>query len=86
MAMLMIRCPRTGLEVPTEIETDPHSFQTIPDVLIYTRCPHCKIDHAWWPDEAWLTHPGSTVRQEIPTLRGCGGLIHQAPMRDACFY
>ncbi|MGI8724041.1 MAG: hypothetical protein ACR2J1_01455 [Methyloceanibacter sp.] len=54
MSMLVMRCPRTGQEVPTGIETDPDSFRVIPDVMVYTTCPHCGIDHAWWPNEAWL--------------------------------
>ena len=59
--MLVMRCPRTGQEVPTGIETDPDSFRLIPDVMIYTACPHCGIDHAWWPNEAWLTDRGPRV-------------------------
>lgn len=54
MSMLMIRCPRTGQEVWTGIETDPTSLQKIPDVLFYTPCPQCGLDHASWCDEAWL--------------------------------
>jgi hypothetical protein len=54
MSLLMIRCPRTGQEVWTGIETEPDSFRKIPDDLFYTSCPHCGLDHAWWHDEAWL--------------------------------
>jgi hypothetical protein len=61
--MIMIRCPRTGQVVPTGIETDPHSLRELPDTLIYTPCPYCGVDHAWWPDEAWLTD--SPTLQEI---------------------
>ena len=55
MLILMIRCPRTGQDISTGIETDDESFHNLPDVVVYTRCPHCGIDHAWWPDEARLT-------------------------------
>ena len=55
MSFLVIRCLRTGHEVPTGIETHGETLQNMPDILAYTRCPHCGIDHAWWPDEAWLT-------------------------------
>jgi hypothetical protein len=55
MLIVMIGCPRTGHDVATGIETDEESFKNLPDVVSYTRCPHCEIDHAWWPDEAWLT-------------------------------
>lgn len=54
MCLLMIRCPRTGQEVWTGIETDPDSFRQIPDDLFFSSCPHCGLDHAWWRDEAWL--------------------------------
>ena len=56
MSLLMIRCPRTGQEVWTGIETDPDSLRKIPDDLFYTSCAHCGLDHAWWRDEAWLVH------------------------------
>jgi hypothetical protein len=56
MSLLMVRCPRTGQEVWTGIETDPDSFRKIPDDLFYTWCPHCGLDHAWWRDEAWLVY------------------------------
>jgi len=55
MSILAIRCPQTGQDIPTGIETDDQSFQSMPDVMVYTRCPHCGVDHAWWPDEARLT-------------------------------
>jgi hypothetical protein len=61
MSMLMIRCPRTGQDIPTGIETDADSFKQIPDVLVYTLCPHCGTDHAWRRDEAWLD--GASVVQ-----------------------
>jgi len=60
MCLLMIRCPRTGQEVWTGVETDPDSFRKIPDDLFYTSCPHCGLEHAWWRDEAWLVDgPGA---------------------------
>ena len=56
MAMLMIKCPRTGQDASTGILIDSDSYQKIPDTLVYTRCPHCGLEHAWWRDEAWLVH------------------------------
>jgi hypothetical protein len=46
MSLLMIRCPRTGREVGTGIETDPDNLRKIPDDLFYTRCAHCGLGHA----------------------------------------
>ena len=54
MAMLMIKCPRTGQVISTGIETDPYSTEPIPRVLVHTPCPYCGTDHAWWPNQAWL--------------------------------
>ena len=54
MSSLMIRCPKTGQDVWTGIETDLESLKSIPDTLFYAPCPQCGFDHAWWPDEAWL--------------------------------
>ena len=62
MAMLMIKCPRTGQDISTGILTDSDSFQKIPDTLAYTRCPHCGLAHAWWHKEAWLAEKGPSPR------------------------
>jgi len=40
MAVLMIKCPRTGQDMSPGILTDSGSYQRIPDTLAYTRCPH----------------------------------------------
>lgn len=55
MSMLMIRCPQTGEGIQTGIETDEKTLQNMPNLIAYTRCPHCGFEHAWWPDEGWLT-------------------------------
>jgi hypothetical protein len=68
MSSLMIRCPRTGLDVWTGIETDPKSLEKIPDAFYYTPCPHCGFEHLWWSDEAWLTDdasPGASGKRTL---------------------
>lgn len=55
MSLLMIRCPRTGWDIWTGIETDDDSLNNVPDSPYFTACSHCGLDHTWWPDEAWLT-------------------------------
>ena len=62
MAMLMIKCPRTGQDVSTGILTDSDGCQKIPDTLAYTRCPACGLEHAWWRKEAWLAAEGPSQR------------------------
>jgi|GEM_PF-4395420 len=39
------------------------------DVIAYTRCPHCGIEHGWWPDEAWLTDSLAVDRGAIAVLK-----------------
>jgi len=63
MAMLMIKCPRTGKDVSTGILTDSDSYQKIPDTLVYTRCPHCGLEHAWWHKDAWLAEERPSPRE-----------------------
>lgn len=69
MSFLMIRCPQSGREVLTGIETDCQSFEKMTDVIAYTRCPHCGIEHGWWPDEAWLTESRAVDRGAIAVLK-----------------
>jgi hypothetical protein len=59
VAMLMIKCPRTGQDVSTGILTDPDSYRKIPEALVQTRCSHCGLEHAWSPEDAWLAAEGS---------------------------
>jgi hypothetical protein len=54
MAVIMIRCPRTGLPVSTGIETDDTTFEALPDSLGLAVCPVCELQHTWWKREAWL--------------------------------
>lgn len=77
MAMLMIRCPQTGAELPTGIETDSRSLKYLPDVLVHTACPHCGFDHSWWPHEAWLA-VGSASGQEV-----LSNAITERPVSDS---
>jgi endogenous inhibitor of DNA gyrase (YacG/DUF329 family) len=54
MGAIMIRCPTTGQSVTTGIETDPHSFKQLPDVLSRSRCPVCGHEHSWSKHDAWM--------------------------------
>ena len=54
MAMVMIKCPQTGAELPTGIEIDELTFAHLPDVKAYAFCPRCGRDHAWWKSSAWI--------------------------------
>jgi hypothetical protein len=54
MGVVTIRCPNTGRDVTTGIETDEANFQLFPDVLSRSHCPMCGLDHSWWKREARL--------------------------------
>ena len=57
MGAVMIRCPRTGRAVSTEIDTEPSEFSRLPEVAARMRCPDCGEDHIWTASEAWLGEP-----------------------------
>jgi hypothetical protein len=57
MGAVMIRCPRTGRAVSTEIETEPADFRRLPRVEARLRCPLCGEEHVWTASEAWLQEP-----------------------------
>jgi hypothetical protein len=54
MGIVMIRCPNTGRDISTGIDTDQASFDRLPDVLSHSRCPVCGLEHSWWKREARL--------------------------------
>jgi len=54
MAAVMVRCQRTGRALHTGIETDPTTYGVLPDIVTYSRCPYCGVDHAWRKSEGWL--------------------------------
>jgi len=57
MGTLMVRCPRTGQDFSSGIETDRLSFERTPAFSGMIRCPLCGIDHSWSKIDAWL-HDG----------------------------
>ena len=54
VSVIMVKCPNTGRELSTGIETDRAGFDRLPRLLTYSRCPLCRLEHAWWKREAWL--------------------------------
>ena len=54
MSMVMIRCPNTGAEVPTGLETDASSFASLPEIATQMTCRSCGAVHSWTRGEAWL--------------------------------
>jgi predicted RNA-binding Zn-ribbon protein involved in translation (DUF1610 family) len=58
VGVLLIKCPVTGLEFSTGIETDEHSLELIPDTAVQSPCPHCGNDHTWSKFDARLSEDG----------------------------
>ena len=54
MSAIMIECPSTGREVGVGIDTDPDSFQAIPNGVSSLKCPACGAVHEWKISQAWL--------------------------------
>ena len=56
MSMITTSCPRTWRATATGIDTDPDSFNQLPDVQSRFQCPVCGDQHVWRPSQAWLAH------------------------------
>lgn len=69
MSMITIKCPNTGREISTGIETDLLSFSRLPDVPSRTWCPKCGFDHVWWKPAARLDgFEGAMIAPIRPSL------------------
>lgn len=54
MGILMIKCPATGRDIPTGIETDGAPSPTMPVFFSRTYCPFCRTNHEWFAKQAWV--------------------------------
>jgi hypothetical protein len=54
MSSVMIKCPKTGKAVSTEIETEPSVFRKLPSVRARMVCPACGQEHVFMTSSAWL--------------------------------
>ena len=68
MGMVMVKCPQTGQEIPTGIETDRERFARSAVFFARTRCALCRTDHAWFAREAWVDEPVRRVRHSEISL------------------
>jgi hypothetical protein len=55
MGTVMIRCPATGMAIPTGIKADQASYQRTPVFIARAYCPICRSEHEWFAKEAWVT-------------------------------
>jgi hypothetical protein len=55
MGTVMIRCPRTGTAVSTQIDTEATVLERLPSVAARLHCPACGEEHTWTAGDAWLS-------------------------------
>jgi hypothetical protein len=54
MGFVMIRCPRTGREIPTGMTMNRSDFERAPVFFARTHCPLCASEHEWFAQDAWV--------------------------------
>jgi hypothetical protein len=54
MGAVMIKCPATGMAIPTGLSADGQSFARTPVFFARARCPLCHIEHEWFARDAWV--------------------------------
>jgi hypothetical protein len=54
MGSVMIKCPNTGIAIPTGIEADRSSFSRTPVFIAQCYCLLCRTDHEWFAMDAWV--------------------------------
>jgi hypothetical protein len=81
MSNIMVRCPTTGDQISTGIETDQATFDRLPVVTSRLLCPACGKEHAWAKQEAWLdggapsaSSPESPVDRSVNAAHWTAGL------------
>lgn len=57
MGIVTIRCPRTGEEASTGLETDRATWDKLPIVVSKMRCPSCGVEHVWSKTYARFDEP-----------------------------
>jgi hypothetical protein len=67
MAMVMIRCPTTGHQTFTGIETDATSVNLIPPINARLKCPRCGDTHIWSILDAELVVREFECVDEVPS-------------------
>jgi len=54
MGVLVIKCLATNRQFSTGVHTDPETFARMDKHIYKARCPYCKADHFWRPNDAKL--------------------------------
>jgi hypothetical protein len=61
MTSLMVRCPATGRELSTRIDTE--GIDHLPKVGSRMRCPLCGEEHFWTSREVWFAESARELHQ-----------------------
>ena len=69
MSMVVIRCPSTGQQVFTGIETSAASVNLIPPINTRLSCPRCGDTHVWSILEAELVVGDLEAADEMPAAQ-----------------
>jgi hypothetical protein len=56
---IVIRCPKTGEEVPTGSSVEIERLHTLPKAKMPLVCPACGEEHQWSAEDALLAHSSS---------------------------
>jgi hypothetical protein len=85
MAVVTIRCPRTGSFVSTGTEIEPHQFDKLGPKIFRIRCSDCGSEHLWSRGTAWLTAqatpPLPASIGQVPLLEQVQALKSAPPIR-----
>lgn len=54
MGEVSIRCPVTGQNIATGIDTDKSSLALTPEFVGRIFCPHCNTEHEWTKADAMI--------------------------------
>lgn len=52
MGVLVIKCSNTDREFSTGIQADWDTLARLDNPVLKERCPFCKTEHSWTPDDA----------------------------------
>jgi len=69
VATVLIQCSYTGRYFSTGIDTDPDSFDLLPETAAQVPCPHCGQEHAFAKRRATLVDPNRW--SENPKVEDC---------------
>ncbi len=58
MFIIFTACPVSGQPINTGIEIDETSFARLPAFAGQIFCPHCRTEHEWTKDKAWVADEG----------------------------